>query len=373
MTDTTTAAYVSQRIASNLNLVDITPQSKLTLLTQGLLNENNIFTTFKDESIKNMFIQTADESYLEFIGISDGIVRTKEPMVRVTEEDAVVSLNYVSGDRQNEIMPAGSSLELVEGTYWIKLNKPVALGEITDKVYLNGDILAYEEASSISFGEGVSYPITVGETSYDVTFERSVNIPILIESVENFRDRVLYGRQATKTGSESALRLALSSVSLINAYSVNFETNPYEILVFNKSLIDSDSDYDSITQYAIPVLTTKLNQVVSEGTQFTVNVPKKINFSIKLKSNVKDPRPVPGLAYILNEYVKSTYQLGAVYTVNIETLMTYLLRNGEDVDFLADYDFIIYKNFLGNSYESSSTTLKIGVDEYPFLAEVLVE
>lgn len=373
MTDNVTSAYVSQRIASNLNLVDITPQSKLTLLTQGLLNENSIFTAFKDESINNMFIQTADESYLEYIGISDGIVRTKEPLIRVTEEDAVVSLNYVSGDYPEEIMPVGSSLELVEGTYWIKLNKTVNLAELQDKVYLSGDILAYEEANIISFGEGVSYPITVGETEYNVTFERSVNIPILVETVENYRDRVLYGRQATKTGSESAIRLALSSVSLVNAYSVNFETNPFEILIFNRSLLESDADYDSLTQYALPVLTTKLNQVVSEGTQFTISIPKKINFSIKLKSLVSDPKTVPGVVYILNEYIKSIYQLGVPLTISIDTIRQYAERNGEDTDFLSDYDFIIYKNFLGNSYESSSKVLNINIDEYPYLAEVLVE
>lgn len=373
VSNNTATAYTSQRIAANLGLTDITPQSKITLLTQGLLNEKEIFNAYNETSTRNMYVQTADEDYLEFVGVAEGIVRTKEPMLRLTAEDAAVSIKLDIGDTVDAVLTKNTSLELVEGQYWVRLNKDVDLNLATEDFFLDCDILTNEDVNTVSFSEGSSYEINIQESVYRVTFNRDVNIPTIIEDLETYRSRVLFGKQATTTGSESAVRLAVSSISLITSYTNNYTSLPYQIQIFNKSLLESDLDYDNLSQYAVPILQTKLDTIKSEGSMFEVTLPKKVNFSLALRPNKTSPKEVPSTAYFLRDYLKLRYSLGREIRVTKDLFVDFLTRNGEDTTFLEDYDLVIYKNFLGNAYESELNYIDIATDEYPFLNEVIVE
>lgn len=371
--DATTAAYVTQRVSANLNIVDVTPQSKINTLTQALLNEDNIFNSYNKDVVKNMFIQTATVDFLEYIGISDNIVRTKEPMIRFSEEDAVAYIIHKKGSDMSGTMEVGSTIQLVEGAYWIRLNKAVDLTTTDEKVYLNGDLIASTSTDSVSLLEGSIFPLQIGNTSYNVILERSVYIPMIEEDIENYRERVVYGRQASKTGSVSAIRLAISAVSLVTDYTINFETSPYEILIFNKSLLETDEELDSLTQYALPVLSTRLNSAVSEGSVFTINIPKKINFTIKLIANKPEPKYLDMSVYTLIDQIKKNFRLGQTMRIDMQMVREQLLNVGDDASALLDYKLVVLKNFLGNSYESSTPFIDIGADEYPYLSEVIVE
>ena len=366
--------YIAQRIAANMNIQDLTPQSKINVLVNGLLNEDTIFQTHREDSLRNFYIQTADEASLERIGVAEGVYRINTPILRVHAGDEAISLKKVTDYSETLSLEEGSKLELVSEHYWVVLLEDVDISNaLSEKIFLSGDIKATTTETNLDFLEGVSYNVNINGDTYTVTFEKNLSIPVLEESLENYRSRIIYAKDSPRTGSESAVRLTIASNELITDYSVNFDTNPFEIVIFNHSLFNDDSDLDTLTDYALPVLETQLNLVKSEGSLYNTTVAKKVNISLVLKANVANPREVSPYWNTFKDFIYSLYKVGNVIEVSSELFKVYLTLQDVDSSFLSDYDFIIYKNFLGTEYLSDSKNIMILQDEYPFINEVRVE
>lgn len=366
--------YLAQRVAGNMNVQDLTPQSKIQTLVNGLLNEDIIFKTYTEDSNKNFYLQTADEDSLERVGIAEGISRLKTPSLRVRAEDAVISIQRVTSDSPTIVLEKGVQLELVTDASWLVLTEPLDLSTtIYDKAYISCDVKAGESQTNISFIEGVTYDININGDTYQITIEKNISIPILEESLETFRARVIYAKDSPRAGSESAIRLAVASNELITDYDINFDTNPSQVLIFNHTLFDDDSELDSLLSYAIPVLDTQLDLIKSEGVSYDISVVKKVNLTLALKALVANPRPVSSYWDTFKDYIYSLYKVGSTIDISVDLFVIYLNTQGEDASFLSDYDFVIYKNFLGTEYLSNSKEVKILADEYPYINEVRVQ
>lgn len=367
------SSYISQRIASNINVQDLTPQSKISVLVNGLLNEDVIFKTYTEDSNKNFYLQTADEDALERISVAEGLSRVKTPSLRVRSEDAAISIKRTTNISSPILLEKGVQLELVSEAYWLVLTEELDLSTaIFDKAYLSCDIKASQSETNLSFIEGVSYNININGDTYEITFEKNISIPILEESLETFRARLIYAKDSPRAGSESAIRLAVASNELITDFNINFNTNPVKLLIFNHTLFDDDSELDSLLSYAIPVLDTQLDLIKSEGVSYDISVVKKINITLALKATVANPRAVSSWD-TFKDYIYSLYKVGSNIEISSDLFSVYLSTQGEDPSFLSDYDFVIYKNFLGTEYLSTSKKLTILSDEYPYINEVRVE
>lgn len=365
--------YISQRIASNMNIQDLTPQSKIGVLVNGLLNEDAIFKTYTEDSNKNFYLQTADEDSLERFGIAEGISRIKTPSLRVRAEDAAISIKRTTAYAPTITLEKGVQLELVSETYWLVLTEELDLSTaILDKAYISCDIKAGQSETNLSFLQGVSYNVNINGDTYEITFEKNISIPVLEESLETFRARLIYAKDSPRSGSESAIRLAVASNELITDFNTNFDTNPVQLLIFNHTLFDDDTELDSLLSYAIPVLDTQLDLIKSEGISYDISVVKKVNLTLALKAIVANPRSV-ALWDTFKDYVYSLYKVGSPFEISVDLFTVYLNTQGEDTSFLSDYDFVIYKNFLGNEYLSTSKKITILADEYPYINEVRVE
>lgn len=366
--------YVAQRVAANMNVQDLTPQSKIQALINGLLNEDIIFKTYTEDSNKNFYLQTADEDSLERIGIAEGISRLKTPSLRVRAEDAVISIQRTTSYAPTLVLEKGVQLELVANTSWLVLTEPLDLSTaIYDKAYISCDVKASQSETNISFIEGVTYDININGDTYQITVEKNISIPILEESLETFRARLIYAKDSPRTGSQSAVRLAVASNELITDFDINFDVFPFQVLIFNHTLFDDDSELDSLLSYAIPVLDTQLDLIKSEGVSYDISVVKKINLTLALKALVANPRPVSSYWDTFKDYIYSLYKVGSTIDISVDLFAIYLNTQGEDASFLSDYDFVIYKNFLGTEYLSNSKEVKILADEYPYINEVRVE
>lgn len=370
--DLNSTSYITQRIASNLNIQDLTPQSKIGVLVNGLENESSIFNNYKNNSLRNFYLQTADAEYLEYAGVAEGVTRFKEPLVRISEDDAVVSLTKKQGNMSSITMERGTTLSIISGESWIVLTKPVTIYD-DETVYLNCDVRSNTSSSSLRFNEGSSYDINVEGNVYTLKFEATVAVPIREEALDSYRDRLIFAKNSPRTGCESAVRYVLSSSQIVTDYSVDFSTAPYKLQLFSYKLFEDDTEVEVLQQYEIPFLETQLKLIQAEGSSFELTLPKKVNFSIQLRPLVSKPQAVPYEYYGFKSYIQSKYLVGTVLSIDSYFLKNYLEQQGVDTSFLVDYEFVIYKNFLGNSYESTSKVLPINEDEYPYVEEVGVE
>lgn len=370
--DLNSTSYITQRIASNLNIQDLTPQSKLGVLVNGLENESSIFSNYKNNSLRNFYLQTADAEYLEYSGVAEGITRFKEPLIRVSEDDAIISLTKKQGSLGTVTLERGTTLSLISGESWIVLTSTTTV-DGNDTVYLSCDIRTNTFSSNLRFNEGSSYEVNIEGNVYALTFEAPVAVPVLEEPLDSYRERLIYAKNSPRTGCESAVRYVLSSSQIVTDFSVDFSVAPYKLQLFSYKLFEDDTEVETLRQYEIPFLETQLKLIQSEGSSFELVLPKKVNFSVKLRPLVSNPQSIPYEYYSFKEYIQSKYLVGTSLTVDRFLLLKHLEQQGIDTDFLVDYEFVIYKNFLGNSYESSSKTLPINSDEYPYVEEVGVE
>lgn len=368
-----TSSYIAQKVAANINVQDLTPQSKLSVLINGLVNEDIIFKTYTEDSLKDFYIQTASDAALGRIGAADGIVRTKAPIIRLRAEDEVVSIKQTASYTSTGVMNKGVQLELVSDAYWLVINEDVDLSQaISNKLYISCDVNAKPSENNLNFVEGASYPINIDGNEYSITFERDVAVPVMEETLTNYRERVLYARTTPQTGCQGAIRLAVASNELIDDFSIDFTQNPYNIVIFNTTLFDDDSDLETLTSYSIPTLDTRLYAIKSEGSSYNISVAKKINLTLELKAIVANPRSVSIFWETFYDYIKSLYKVGSILNINKDLLTTYLVSQEESIDFLSDYSFNIYKNFLGREYASTSKSIQILNDEYPYIEAVRI-
>lgn len=371
--DIGSSSYIAQRVASNINVQDLTPQSKANVLINGLLNEGVIFKTYTHDSVADFYIQSASDEALERIGVAEGISRHKEPTLRIRSEDAVISIKQTTNYLASPVLSKGTQLELVSESYWLVLTEDLDLEQASlNKVYIGCDIKTKVSETNLSFIEGVSYPLNIEGNDYSITFERDVSVPVLEESIDNYRSRIIYAKNTPRTGSQSAARLAVASNELITDFDIDFEASPYKVVIFNSVLFEDDSGLDTLVSYVAPVLDTQLYLVKSEGASYEVSVAKKVNFSLELKPTVTSPREVSPYWETFKDFIKSLYKVGSTLVIDQSLLVQYLELQGEDYSFLSDYSFNIYKNFLGKEYLSTSKSITILADEYPFLSEVRI-
>lgn len=365
--------FIAQQIADNINVKELTPKSKLNLIAKSLLAESTTYTKYGQEAVKNMYIQTADDDYTELLGASEGLTRYNEPVIRVEKEDQILFLRFTEDKFDRTILPIGYKIDLVPNNSWIELIEPVDLSLVSNAlIYISADLKVSNDTNNYSFSEGASFPIKINNINYEIGFNSEVTVPIITESLDNYKARIIFSKTSTKTGSNNAIRLALSSINFIDDFSIDYNTDPYTINIFNYNLLNDSSYIDLLNLSTIPLVYSRLKRVISEGTTFQVSLPKQVNFTLELKANKPNPANVDSIINNLISYIQNLYRVGVELTIDKDLIFNFCKKNNIETGFLADYDLLIYKNFLGESYLSSLNYITVLNDEYPYINEVRI-
>lgn len=370
--NTQNSSMIAQRISDNMGISDLTPNNKISILVNGLLNEHVIGKTYTTTTLDNFFIQTASEKYLEMAGVAENLPRIREQYLRINSYDNIVSIKQVNKDESSSYtLEQGAVLELVENECWLVINQDVDLSSANSTdIPLSCDIKGSE--TSLNFVEGTYYPTVINDITYYITFNTAVSIPLFTEDLETYRSRLIYAKNTPRYGSSSSVRLALASILFITNFYITQEENP-TVYLFNSSLLEDDADLDLIKNIGLPLAETLINKVKGEGIQYEVQLPKKINISLSLRKLNNNSSSVPLSWYNIKDNINSNYVFGNKLKIDRDTLIEYFTSMDEDLTFLDDYELVLYKNFLGESYESSVKVINISEVEYPFINEVKVE
>lgn len=373
-TDNTIKQYIKQQVSANLNLRDVTPQSKINQLVDGFLNEADNYETYADTKINNMFIQTCNSEFLDKAGAQEGIARDRLPSFRFSKETGIVTINKVTNTTSNNTLPKGSNIQLTD-TVWIILLEDVDLTAITEQETAIGvDLLVGVTGNSLdtlSVIKDSSYPLT--EVGYYVNIKTELNIPVVEETLDEYRARVAYSKFISKFGSESAIRLAIASSSFVSDFHIDYNTSPYTVYLYNTNMLYTN-DYSSyINQYAMPIIDSQLLVRKSSGTSYQLKLPKQVAFNIVLTKRIESAREVPSILFSFTNYIEQTYKVGQPITYNLESLRTFLTLNNVSTDFLNDYSVVFNRTFINFTYSTEENNVTIFEDEYPFLESITLE
>lgn len=375
-TDSATKQYIHQQIAANLNIRDVTPQSKLSQLVEGFLNEADNFEDYAETTLDNMFLETCSEAFLTKAGAQEGLSRNTLPSFRFEKETGIVNLRKVTHLPTAGTIRKGSSMSLSD-VIWLTFRESVDLGAMIEDEDLPvsvdlelSTIGSTSESVSIMQDSGYALPDIEG---FLVKFSTDIVLPVTEETLDEFRARVLFSKYVSKHGSESAVKLALASSSYVTDYHIDYSTSPFKVQLFSRNMLTT-SDYASyIDTYAKPVVESQLLHRKAAGTSFELSIPSQVRFGIVFKSLKPITNSLPLEAFSFSEYIEKTYRVGTPIKYSVESLKDHLLRNNVDISFLDDFEIIFNRKYMNFTYASDDNSVQVYENEYPFLDSITVE
>lgn len=369
------SSLTAQNIADNLGVEDYNQVNDIKVIVEGFHAEAQQVNANVEQSLRNMYLQTASESYLDLAGMQEGIYRIKEPSLTLKAEERVVYILVEEDDHYSESFNAstesfskGSKITIpsldLELTFLQDL--PLRDIKINTKRYISCNVksiisntLEYISGSQVSFD---SLPAELSNIlrRIKIGFDRDVKINVVEETVDNYRDRIIYSKSIPKYGTSTAITLALSSNPLISQYYIDQTVYPFNICIFNTSMLYDTSITETLEEFAVTQISSTIDDRKSDGTDYTVSTAKAVEFSLevydgsgeKIEFNLLDFR----------SFIASQFLVGNVYNIDIESINNFLSFQGlteqaEDIKF--------YKYKEGYSYVSRDSSITIERDEYP--------
>lgn len=376
-TDSATKQYIHQQIAANLNLRDVTPQSKLSQLVDGFLNEADNFEDYGDNTLSNMFIETCSTAFLEKAGAQEGLSMKQLPLFRLDASTGIVTIERTSQTTNTGIIKKGSSVELTDNL-WVTFREEVDLSKISlgnsepISVDLEVSTINYTN-DSVSLTSDSSFGLGLGLEGYYLRINTDIILPITEETTEEFRSRLLFSKYNSKFGSEAAVKMAIASSSFVSDYNIDYTTTPYQIQLFSKNMLTTANYSSYIESYAIPVIESQLLIRKAAGSSFKLTLPSVVSFNIVFKALVENPMTVPTTVFSFVDYIEKTYKIGTEITYGLESLKAFLTSNGIETQFLTDYKVTFNRSYYTYSYASENNSVVVFENEYPFLESITLE
>lgn len=373
-TDTSTKQYIHQNIAANMNIKDVTPQSKISQLVEGFLNEADNYETYADDTLSNMFIQSCNETFLDKAGSQEGIARSRLPSFRFVKSTGIVTVNRTKQLASPIVVKKGTTVKLTD-TIWVTLLEDLDLSTIDfPQTAISADIEVAtlgNTNASLSLASGSSFPLDI--PGYYININTDISLPVVEESLEEYRARVLFSKFHSKFGSESAIKLALASSSFISDFHIDYSTTPFSLYLFSSNMLISSDYLPYIENYAVPVIESQLLYRKAAGANFVIKSPTQVGFAIVLKSLKDNPAEVPAQLFSFIDHIERTYKIGTKITYNIDSITEYLNNNVIDTSFMTDYKIVFNRKFLNFSYASDDNSVTVFENEYPFLESITLE
>lgn len=376
-TDSATKQYIHQQIAANLNLKDVTPQSKISQLVDGFLNEADNFENYGDTTLSNMFIETCSSAFLEKAGAQEGMSMKNLPLFRIDASTGLVCIERTANIPNTAKIKKGASVELTDNL-WATFREEVDLSKLnygdSEPISIDLEVSTINYSNdSISLIGDSSFGLGLGLEGYSLKIKTDVILPITEETTEEFRARLLFSKYNSKYGSEAAVKLAVASSSFVSDYNIDYTTTPFQVQLFSRNMLTTDNYSSYIESYAIPVIESQLLARKSAGASFKLTTPARVSFNIVLKALVENPATVPTILFSFVDYIEKTYKVGTEITYGVESIKAFLTSNGVDTQFLTDYKVIFNRSYYTYSYASEDNSVTVFENEYPFLESITLE
>ena len=365
-TNSTLRQYTAQQVAYALNIKDPTPNSKITNLIETVINEMDNFESMNTGVIDNMFIETCNSEYLDRVGSQEGILRGRTRSFKISKSTNMVGIKNLSGRNINKKYLRNSSIRLEDNLY-ITLLEDLDLLTVGETLTPISVELKTNEVRSnnLSIIKGSSY-LTDFENVY-IEFVEEISIPLIEESEEEYRARVLFARGTSNFGSESAIKSCIASSSFVDSYTIDYDTTPPTIYIFNRGMLTIDDYGTNLEVYSKPIISSHLNLKKSDGTGYELALPTAVTFKIAVEARVDNPRPLALELFSFSDYIVKSFRLGEEYVVNTDMVRQHLISLSVDLSFLDDYNITLFKTYLNFEYAAENNSITIYKNEYPFL------
>ena len=365
-TNNTLRQYISQQVSHSMNIKDPTPNSKITNLVETIINELDNFEEFANRTVDNMFIESCNSEYLDKAGSQEGLSRSRTRSFKIGKNTNLIGIKNLTGKVLNSKYLKNTSIQLDENL-WITFLEDIDLSNISDSIVpifveLKTNDL---QTNTLSIIKGSSY-LTSIDNVY-IEFLEEISIPLIEETESEFRARVLFSKGTSNYGSESAIKSCIATSSYVDSYSMDYETTPPTIYIFNAGMLLQDDFDANLEVYAKPVISSNLNLRKADGTSYSVELPTPVSFKINIQARITNPRPVSSEFFSFVEYIIKTFRIGEEYTINEDSIRKHLSSLFIDLNFLDDYNITFLRTYLNFEYAAENNSITIYKNEYPFL------
>lgn len=369
-TNTILRQQILNTISDNTGISDVTPNSKIAAFVDSFLNEIGNIEDNSNTTVANMYIESADSSYLDKIGSQEGLSRIVNNSFKIDKATEVLQLEILVDNTLTGTISTGTHLKLSDDLYVVFLEDiDISLIQKGIPYYISGEVRTVS-SDDFNIPSGSSY-LTFFDNLY-LKFNETITVPLISEEIDDFRSRVLYSRGCSKFGSEGAIRLCIGSTNYVNDYVIDYTTSPPSIYLYHPNLLINSTFEEQIELLGMNVIRTELNRRKADTTSYELKTPIKISFRVYLKPTIQNPRDIPVELYSLTDYFISTYKVGKKYSIDLDTIKTYLGSKNIDLAFLEDYTVTFFKVFNNFEYSSEDNTISLSEFEYPFLERILL-
>lgn len=359
--------YTVQNIAYSANIADPTPSSKIRNITETFINELDNFDEYGTRVLNNMYIETCDSTFLDRIAAQEGLQRIRSQSIYLPKETMFVSIQNNSNKTYIRTVPQGYSFELSEGV-WITFDEAVDLSNLepTQDMHVSVTLQADETAGSLDLAEGSVYGLDI-IPSLSILLNADVYVPLIEESEDEFRSRLLYARNTSRYGSEAAVKAAVASSSLISKYTIDYSTSPAKVYLYSSVLLLDDTYADTLETYAVNTVRSQLLQTKSAGTSFEVLIPSPVYFKVIMKPRVNNPRNIDPAFYGFSDFLYNSFNFGNEYIIDMNLIDMFKRTLSIDLDFLGDYNVEIIQTYMNFDYAAENNSITVHKNEFPFL------
>lgn len=364
--------YAVQNVSFAANLADPTPSSKIRNITETLINEIDNFEDYGYRVLNNMFLDSCDASFLDRIGAQEGIQRLRAHTLRLTKESMFITLKNIGKSNIIRNIPQGYSSQ-ISSTVWITFPESTDLSDVPPggEKYVTVDIKIDVDGDAIDIAEDSLFSLDL-EPNIVLTVNSPIYVPVVEESDDEYRARLMFARQTSKFGSEAAIKAAVASSALVTHYSIDYTSTPVKVYLFSDVLLYNPDYINTLETYSVNTVRSQLNQRKSAGTTFEVLVPMPVTFKVELKSRVSNPRNVNPAFYNFSDFIKIMFKFGDELVIDENFFEIFKRTLDVDLDFLDDYNIKIIQTYMNFDYAAENNSITIHKNEYPYLESLTV-
>ena len=376
---------ILENLARNLNISSLTDNTSIKKIADTFETEMRNYSDATEVAISNGFLSTMDDGLFEQFASDFGLYRKRYARLKVKKEDQAISITVnqdilFSKNLSNFIPFRKGDIVYSNSVINIKVLEDVIFNSVTSVVYPNLEItLKGTDTPSFSIPYEAEYLITPKQSdiiphtpSYRLTFNNTIGLAMLEESLDDFRLRVYEATYLASNAANSLITAVTKDVPLL----YHVETNNIEagrsidiIYPYTYTLILNGFD-STLGNIIVPMIETSLANKAYYQNMVRVKEPKALNIVVKVQYK-KQVAPTQSVLDIIckdfnkSYYTTKTMNVAALKDVIIDSLFRYNLVR-DDIEIYFTSPDISSEGLL----LSDTETLKLDIGRFLFLTAI---
>lgn len=371
-------SQVLNKTSQNLGINQNSPGSYLTTVVDGLYELNASVTEEINETLSDLYVETAKESTLELFGAKKGIPRLKNKNITANAGDNLTYLRPVfyrpNTDLTFKIFTKNQIIKA--DIYLITFLEDVVYNSNFEKVYVSCAInlnpiyeLTYEYVGANSIFK-LEIPRQLNSLISELTFEveKDIYFSSYNETVISYRDRIKKALRTQNISGESYILTALDGMPYVDQFYKKEETYPTSIFVLN-NLMYKNKAYDELLDTGTLSLGNSLiDQVRSYGSNFKLFQAKRVTLSLDIEMDLASNFKSFSYFEKLPEYIYTKHVLGENLIIDKNLILNFLEENNI---YEYNFKFKIYLYYNGISILNDiENFLVLKKEEFPTIISI---